>query len=273
MNMKRIGFCVLLLAECHHVHAAGVIEETPQGMHAGIYYLIGDVVSTNATFRVTVGGVFPTHTTNDTVDYWIYAFRNIGTNAPGGGPQRVYSAVPATNTSSVTSNREFAVIGHWAPVARSGVAGYVIFASLNGGPATNWTELDSAPVDDWTSPDNGFVVWNDYGFLGWTNGPRVFPPVPASPFFLGTEVLNTGAAGLLTNVAPRVIAQGVASLVSGTNRVSSIYASVTNAVSLALDCEDGTNGFLNLSNLTEGVGFTIFSSVLTTNRASYSISH
>jgi len=81
----------------------------------------------------------------------------------------------------------------------------------------------------------------------------------------------TGDGSGLTGIPGTAAAHGVVALVSGTNQVSSIYAYSTNAIICTPVVGDATNFTASVSNIVEGVSFTIFASTATTNKVSYAI--
>src|ERR1043165_475392 len=71
---------------------------------------------------------------------------------------------------------------------------------------------------------------------------------------------NLTAVSFIGAVSGAAASHGVVALVSGTNQVASAYASATNAIICTPIVGDATNFTASVSNIVEGVSFTIFAS-------------
>jgi len=269
-------FAAMTVASAVKAFGQGVFEETPAGIRMGMKWAVGNV-GTNAGFHIAGITAFGSHNTNDTVNYWIYAFRNV----PGPGSNRVYSAVAATNASALTSNRNFTVEGEFASVP--GTAGYVVFASLNGGPATNWTENIPLISDPFNS-DNGLFQWNDEGFFGWQNTPRDFPPVPLSPFFLGAEIKNQTTNAVVTNTAAYLTTSGTNGLAGTNDQRAMTFPNAATVINLAsstnyqigaavfVEAQPGTFGGVDAINAADGWSKLTLNASFFDNKSSFTLS-
>ena len=92
------------------------------------------------------------------------------------------------------------------------------------------------------------------------------------PWLLAPVVVYEATTNYISDISSAPIARGLVSLNHGTNFVPNLFANHTNTFSLTYRCLNGVSSTCGVSNIVDGVGFTIFSGLpMDTNQVDWVI--